>query len=255
LTIPADDAARIFDQIVAWVPTSSGSNDPFGGSIVRHFNDQISIYASDALTFAITPAMQASDRNEARLTRLLDFITRTRSWRAVAALPIFVESVPTLLEGITLAIHRGLAAADHIEVSGAASALGRWADLVNRSVLQTMPRKLVEQLLAMIETRQENLNILLNAAEALIKLSMFTDSDMNRLMRSLASTREETKYTSIPLDGRRAVSVSLIRQECVKIATLLRSRITDDGTLASWIEEGRRDALPEVRFAAAASGG
>ncbi len=74
-------------------------------------------------------------------------------------------------------------------------------------------------------------------------------------MRALALVRDDTKYTNIPLDSRRAVTISLIRQECVKIAKLLRSRIADDGTLASWIEEARADPLPEVRFEAMAAEG
>lgn len=251
LVIPADRASQLFDQLVAWVPDEGDDRDPLSRGFARQFNDSVRVSASDALTFAIAPAMARWDRDEVRLRRLLDFISRTRSWRAVATLPLFVETVPALVDCISLAIHRGLSSSDHYQVSGSASALVRWAKLVDDGILQGMPRMLVEQLLAMIETRQqESLHVLLNAVEGLVKYRMLTVDDMVRLVRALADIREDVKYTDIALDSRRAVSASLIRQECVRVANLLKSFIGDDGTLSAWLAEAAHDPLPEVRFAA-----
>ena len=115
--------------------------------------------------------------------------------------------------------------------------------------LKAIPRRLIEQLLSMIETRQEEgLHLLLYAAGTLTEGATLSEKDMTRLRHALSELREATKYSSVLLDSRRAVSISLVRQQCVRLATLLKEKILDDGALAAWVEEGRSDPLPEVRF-------
>jgi hypothetical protein len=251
LSMPAEHAVELFDQVVAWDPSPVPNNDPVGAGFIQNFNDSVTQLVSEAMTFALVPAMTREDRNEARLRALLDFIRRTKSWRAVAALPNFLEPVPTMEESIVLAVHRGLSAAEHVRISGAATALIRWSHLIRTHALMTIPRKLIEQLLSMVETRQEEgLHVLVNAAVTLIEDGTLSEEHMARLMHTLSELREETKYSSVLLDSRRAVSISLVRQQCVRLAQLLKQKISDDGTLAAWLEEGRSDPLPEVRFSA-----
>jgi hypothetical protein len=250
LSMPAKRAAELFDQVVSWEPAPISNEDLMGGGFKKSFNESVSQLAGDALTFAIVPAMDREERNAARLQALLDFVNRTKSWRAVGALPDFAETVPALKDDITRTIHRGLSASDHLKVSGAATALIRWSSPVRTSALADMPNMLIEQLLSMIETRQEDaLHILLNTAVALVKDGNLTDEDMVRLVHSLSDLREDAQYAGVVLDSRRAVSISLVRQQCVRLADVLKRRIADDGTLEGWLEEGRSDPLPEVRFA------
>ena len=93
--------------------------------------------------------------------------------------------------------------------------------------------------------------MLLNAVTMLVGDQRLTDTDMSRLVRSLSELQDETRYSEVPLDSRRAVSISLIRQQCVQLAQALRAKIADDGTLDAWNTEGTSDPLPEVRFAVA----
>jgi hypothetical protein len=250
LSMPAERAAKLFDEVVAWDPSPLANDDLLKG-VKQNFNDFVRRQASDALTFAVVPAMTREDRNEARLGALMDLIDRTKSWRAVATLPNFLETVPTAQDSVVLAIHRGLSAAEHLRISGAATALICWSRLIHTYALPSIPRRLIEQLLSMIETRQEEgLHLLLDAAIALIKDGTLTGEDMTRLTRTLSDLREETKYSSVLLDSRRAVSISLVRQQSVRLAQVLKEKLSDDGTLDGWLEEGRSDPLPEVRFAA-----
>ena len=127
LSMPAERAAGLFDQIVDWNPAPADESDPFGESFKQNFNDFVRVQAGDILTFAIAPAMTPEDRSETRLTALLDFVYRTDSWRAVGAVPYFVESVPAAAENATMAIHRALSASEHLKISGGATALIRRA--------------------------------------------------------------------------------------------------------------------------------
>lgn len=182
LSMPVERAAELFDQVVAWDPSPVANNDPLGAGFKQNFNDFVRRQVSDALTFAVVPAMTREDRNEARLRALLDFINRTKSWRAVEALPNFLEPVPTIVDSIMLAIHRGLSAAEDVRIGGAATALIRWSHLIRTHALMTIPRRLIEQLLSMIETRQEDgLHVLLNAAVTLMEDGTLSEEDMARL--------------------------------------------------------------------------
>jgi hypothetical protein len=57
----------------------------------------------------------------------------------------------------------------------------------------------------------------------------------------------ETQYIDTEAMSRRAVSLWLVRAECVRLAYAMKSRISDDGTLEQWIEAGKSDPLPGVR--------
>jgi len=59
------------------------------------------------------------------------------------------------------------------------------------------------------------------------------DEDLDRLKRALARIRDEFRYESVDV---RAVSISLIRVECVKLAAKLKMRSEDDGQNASGVD-------------------
>jgi SIR2-like domain len=251
LSMPAARAAQLFDQVVAWSPSPIAYAEPFAAGFKQNFDEFVKRQVGEVLTSAVVPAMTIEDRSETRLRALLSFIDRTKSWHAVGALPNFLESVPTMDEAIVLAMHRGLSAAEYVRVSASAAALVRWSHLITTRGLKPVSRRLTEQLLSMIETRQEEgLHTLLNAAFILVDEGVLSAEDATRLKNALSDLREEAKYSDVLFNSRRAVSISLVRQQCVRLARLLKQKILDDGTLAAWLEEGRLDPLPEVRFAA-----
>ncbi len=254
LILPADTAARMFDEIVVWRQQDLKGQDPFAASFVKNFNDVIRSDAGDLLTILVVPAMRPEDRTEQRAQALLEFITRARSWLGLGALPHFVASAPTATNDIVSAIRTGLVGSEFQHAGSAARAISRWAKLVRDGTLQELPRPLVEQLIATIETRQEaGLQAMLIAALSLLKEHLLTAEDFDRLMKALSKIRLEFRYEDVDFDSVRAVSISLVRAECVKLAVVLKDRIADDGTLRAWIDEAKSDPLPEVRFSLASS--
>ena len=123
LPIPAQRAAELFDQIVDWRPAVLTNTEPLSAAYKQEFNDFVKQRTGEVLTFALVPAMKKEDKNEARLPTLLDFISQNKAWRAVAALPQFLETVPSMHESVEGTIHRGLSAPDYVRISGAAAAL------------------------------------------------------------------------------------------------------------------------------------
>jgi hypothetical protein len=101
------------------------------------------------------------------------------------------------------------------------------------------------------ESRQTKagLHILIHAAVSLVKDRTMIESDLFRLERALADLLASTKYEDVLFDSRRAVSISLVRRESVRMASALKQRMPDSGALTAWLDEGLTDPLSEVRFA------
>lgn len=249
LTLDGERATQLFEHLVSWEPRETDGRDPFTASMIRGFTDRMRHCIGDILTDVVVPAMGLSDRTNQRARMLLEFVDRTRAWRSLPGLPYFVAMVPSLTDDIATAIRRGLVGSDHQHVGSAAMALVQWGRLVREGILTEFPRALVDQLIATIETRHEQaLHSLLSAALSLLKDGFLITPDQVRLMQALADLLVETQYADVDLDGRKAVSVSLIRVECAKLAAALQAHVHDDGTLRRWVDDAKSDPLPEVRF-------
>ena len=250
LTVPADVAVRMFDEIVVWEQQTTDRQDPFATSFVNRFNDGMRLAAGYLLTTAVVPALRAEQRMEQRARNLMTFITRTRSWTSLGALPLFLSSAQQVRDDITSIVRRGLIGSESQHVGNAALAISGWAKLVRDGTVPELPRSLIEQLMATLETcREIGLSAMLAAARTLLKDNFLLDEDFKRLLETLSMIRSEYRYENVDFDTMRAVSVSLVRAECVKLAAALKGCVADDGTLQGWIDDAKSDALPEVRFA------
>ena len=88
---------------------------------------------------------------------------------------------------------------------------------------------------------------MLAAAVKLLPLDFFGAEDFKRLAVMVSEIRG-VSYQDIKPNTMEAVSASLVRAECVKLAVALKERMADDGSLQAWIDEAKSDPLPEVRF-------
>jgi len=252
LTLPANVAVRMFDEIVAWEPQSLDGKSPFAASFIKNFNDGIRSSAGELLTIVVVPSMQSEERTEERAQVLLAFIRRAQSWRSLGALPHFVAASPMLTNDLLSVIRTGLVSSEFQQVGNAAMAVTRWAKLVHDGTLPELPRPLVEQLIATIETRQEaGLQPMLGAALSLLEENFLATEDSSRLMKVLEKIRLEFRYDDVDFDSARAVSISLVRAECVKLAAALKDLVANESTLQAWLDEAKSDPLPEVRFSLA----
>ncbi|WP_050627299.1 SIR2 family NAD-dependent protein deacylase [Bradyrhizobium viridifuturi] len=249
LTISADRAAQMFDEITAWeIQKVEGDRDPFGVSFAKSFNDAIRLAAGYALTVAIVPAMRTDQRTIERAHALIVFIGRTQSWTSMQALLYFIASATDVTDEAISVIRARLLGSDPEQVGSAAQAIVVWARLVLSGTLPELPQTLIERLITTIEVRRPiGLLALLDAALKLLKLDFLGPEDLKRLTETIAEIRG-VRYEDIALNSMEAVSASLVRAECVKLAVALKARTKDDGSLQAWIDEARIDSLPEVRF-------
>ncbi|MCP3415681.1 SIR2 family protein [Bradyrhizobium brasilense] len=249
LVIPSDHAEEMFDEIVTWeLQQVKDSRDPFAISFAKSFNDTIRLAAGNLLTVAVVPAMRADQRTVARAEALIAFIRRVQSWSSVQALPRFLPSAADLTTDVISIVRAGLLAPDPQQVGNAAEAIVGWAELVRSSALAQLPQALIERLMATIEVRRSiGLPAMLAAALKLLHLEFLGKEDIKRLTDTISEIRG-VRYEDIALNTMEAVTASLVRAECVKLAAALKEHIADDVSLQAWLDEAKDDPLPEVRF-------
>jgi hypothetical protein len=172
----------------------------------------------------------------------------------LGALPLFLASAHEAKDDIVSTIRRGLIGSEGQHVGSAALAASSWSKFARERTVPELPRSVVEQLIATIEIcREIGLSAMLAAAGTLVQENLLMNEELKRLMQTLAVIRGEFRYDKVEFDSMRAVSVSLVRAECVKLAAALKGRVEDDGTLQALDDEAKSDPLPEVRFSLAES--
>jgi hypothetical protein len=249
LVVPADRATEMFDEIVAWeFQQVRDDRDPFAVSFAKNFNDTIRLSAGYLLTVAVVPAMRAEQRTVDRARALIAFTRRAQSWTSMQALPHFLASAAEVIADVISIVRAGLLGSDSQQVGSAAQTIVGWAELVRNGTLPQLPRALVERLMATIEVRRVfGLTAMLAAALKLLNLDFLGVEDINRLTETISEIRG-VRYEDVALNTMEAVSASLVRAECVKLAVALKDRGADDEALLAWIDEAKSDPLPEVRF-------
>ena len=146
-------------------------------------------------------------------------------------------------------LRRSMVSSNFQQVASASLGLVTWGKLAKRRLTRTAPRPLIEHLISAIETRHEpGLQSHLQAAGTLYIDGFLKPAMVDRLVQALEDLRVETRYEYIALDTRSAVSVSLVRSECAKLAKLLLSHRCNDTSLQSCLSDATPDVLPEVRF-------
>ena len=73
--------------------------------------------------------------------------------------------------------------------------------------------------------------------------------DGPRLEEALADLMAETSYDKVEIDSKRAVSISLVRAACVRLARVLQDSGSGGVFAKAWLNIASTDPLPEVRFA------
>jgi hypothetical protein len=244
-----DRAAQMFDEIVCWEMPASIPADPFTGSMVQDFHDALASTSGHALGCTIVPVMRDSDRTQGRYATLLKFIEQARGWYGLVALPYFAAGDHSRTDEIVSMIRASIGSSDFYRASSATAAISKWEELARNGVLPDLPETSVELLLYVLETRNEAaVQQVLSALLPLVKHSAIPTKYNTRLLNALEGLRLEYRYDDQNISEKRAITISLVRAGCVKLAMALQSAFLASPGLDKWIEEAHSDPLPEVRF-------
>ena len=248
------DAARLFRDVVDWRPKDPGP-DSLGEAMSRSIREEADRNMARVLGIVAAPALAREDRTVERACAALTFLKETDLPEGLGALPVFYGLRADVDERIASALRRSLAIGDRRATPAAVDALDRWLRLSETGKASPLPEVLRDRALRALERgRTGGLANLVYLARRLVEAGLCGDPELGRIVEILDELRAATEYG--PPDGDadaqsdRAVSLPLVRAECVRLARVLdRNGVTTEPVRA-WHDLAVRDPLPEVRNAA-----
>jgi hypothetical protein len=204
----------------------------------------------EALTETIVPSIRKQHLTKDRAEKLLQLITEGQVFTAIQALPHFARANGSAADQLVGVIRRAVTSPRLEEATSGIIAVGNWANLDATANERSLPNGLVGLIVSAIETRRETiLPALLHCALKLVEKQRIRKSDLKLICNSLDALAQETVYDVVDPASRTAVSLSIIRANCVQLANAIHSRGHHDGALKKWLDLAQNDPLPEVRYA------
>jgi hypothetical protein len=228
--------------------------DSIGDIFVRPTRDERDRMTAIILGI-VAAALAQHDRTVERAEAVLTFLNETDLPEALSALPVFYGLNADVDGQITKVFRRALMTGDHRATAAAVDALDRWLRLSETDRASPPPDVLRDWALRALERgRIGGLVSLIYLARRLIETGRCGDTELDQIVEVLDELRAATDYG--PPDGDadvesdRAVSLPLIRAECVRLAMVLEKKGVTTESVRVWHDLAARDPLPEVRDAA-----
>ena len=241
-----DQASDYFNRLVIWRPHQNES-DLFGLS--NYKDKQTRELIGEVLAHSVVPSLSNDARTNKNFDKLLSFHREVDSPETVVAFAYFAAADQRFKSKVEAVIRKGLQHKDSNTVAYASYALLKWTELSGQSVTA----RLTSTLIYMIgSSRSVGLPALLWTANQMYNKSYLSERDVDELVKTLPVIFYDASYRNVPHGSRDAVSISLLRAACVRLAGDVTGKTNiQDESLLRLMEEARNDPLPEVRFAAA----
>ena len=239
-------AAKCFDRIVSWRP-STEDDDPLG--MRSRERKALIVDIGEALSYSITPSLSSDDITMLRFDKAQAFYKDVGALPVIIALPYFTGLNSDIATIVEKAIRKGMQGRTAHEVGWSAHALNKWKELVATRKVPPPPDNLLSKMIYLIESgRTAGLHSLLWYAGEMLKKNWLSSTDVDTIADCLPDLFDAADYSSIRPNSREAVTASLIRETCVKLAGDVMN-VAPREKLKAMIAAAKDDALPEVRFA------
>lgn len=242
----SEQAVKCFDRLVVWRP-SKEADDLFG--TVSRKREALIEDIGEALAYSITPSLAPGDITVQRFEKVQAFYMDVGSSPTVLALPYFAGLNSDIADIVGTAIRKGIQGRTPDEVRWSVYALNKWKELAVARKVPAPPDSLFSRVIYLIEAgRTVGLHSLLWYAGEMLRKNWLSTADVDALADCVPDLFNANDYRDIRPSSREAVTVSLIREACVKLAIDVMS-VAPSEKLTAVIEAAKDDALPEVRFA------
>lgn len=243
--LPSEDqATTYFDRLVSWRPIQNG-NDLFGFS--NQEAKRTGELIGEVLAQSVVPALPAQALTEENYQKLYTFYAEVESSSVIMAFPTFSVANALFDERVEKLIRQGLQEQDSTKVAYSSYAILKWRQLISSGATG----RLILSLVYMTGISQMNgLAALLWTANQLYSKGYLSEGDTNSLIENLPVIFDNSDYKNFTNSSREAITVSLIRAACVRLARdILNVSKNKNTELLRILETAKQDALPEVRFA------
>lgn len=247
------DAQRLFRNVTNWRPAVTDS-ESIGDAFSRPFRKERDRMMASVLAVVAAPALSREDRTVERAEAALAFLDETELPETLAALPIFYGLNAQIDERIIGAFRRPLAIGDRGATPAAVDAIDRWLRLAEARLVPELPDVLRDRALRALERRRVGgLAHLIYLARRLIEAGRCGNPELERVTEVLDELRAATEYGpprgDVDVESDWAVSLPLIRAECVRLALALEQKGLGIEPIRVWRDLAARDPLPEIRHA------
>ena len=226
--------------------------DGYKEVFMRASRSELRAAIARVVALAVVPAMPPGSISEALANRIIELSEESDMATLVFALPHFQVFGSALTDRAIERIRSGLAGLTWGETDASASAIVIWHDMHTSGGGSEVPTRLVEGLLNSLDARRDvGLLQALHAARRLCAAGFTSHDFPARVARAVVHITKASNYAGVDAIGRRAVSISKVRRECVLLADFLLP-VAAAGLaveLRNWLESAKDDPLPEVRFA------
>jgi len=238
-----EQAEAYFEELTSWRARENGT-DPLGFANIESRKLQLAI--GEALAYTIVPALRPDTLKQDNFHRLLAFHLEVDAPSTIIALSRFAANNGAFAEQIEKIIRQDLQGRAPHKVAPSAFALLQWREIQNSSTTNRLVSRLIYLLGANLG---DGLPTLLSTAGQLYAKNYLSDNDIESLIESIPWVFDSADYKNIAPSSREAISVSLVRAECVRLAQIILSRSqSEDSELCRIVHEAKHDPLPEVRF-------
>ncbi|WP_185015554.1 SIR2 family NAD-dependent protein deacylase [Salinisphaera orenii] len=248
------DAARLFSNVIAWRPKEPDP-DPVSNAFIGPEREREERAMASVLGIVAAPALAKCDRTIDRAEATLTFLEETKLSESLAALPMFYGLSQSIDRRIEFVFYGSLSVHDRRISHAAVGALDRWLRLAEQDIVSPLPDALRDHALRALERgRISVLTHLIYFSRRLIEADYCGGAQLDQITEVLEELRAATEYG--PPDGDteiepdRAVSIPLIRAECVRLATVIERKEEGRQPTQAWLDIAAFDPLPEVRNAA-----
>lgn len=243
-----EQALRIFERLMLWRPWKNSENS-FNLFHEDGQRERLTDAIGNALSYAIVPALAVESHNVKHYEELITLYREVEAFVSITTAFIYFAHInENIANAIEKLIRKALQSRDPREVSHAAIALQKWAELSDTHNSANL-NNLISNLIVLIESgRTIGLQQLIWVAGELFKKNRLTAEQIATLIESIPNVFNAANYINIGPLSEDAISASSIRVECVKLANMIYSQ-HPDVALNNLLHASKTDALPEVRYA------
>lgn len=239
-------AVAYFNRLISWRPSRTAKHDVFGHD--EGNQKKTGELIGNALAYSIVPALGVDSLNQENFMRLLAFYEETEASKAIIAISRFAALNDSFHDEAEKLIRKGLHAKDQNKTASSAFAILKWRDEKNTPSVERLISRLVYLLGANLGV---GLPALLWTTRQMYIKNYLSEEKVESLIDSVSVIFDSTEYKNISPESKEAVSVSLVRAECVNLARDLLKNNPCNQELIRITGAANDDPLPEVRFAEA----
>lgn len=240
ISLSSEDTRSIATILTGWRRSKQKSKFGFDSS-----ESAIALEGAKLLSKTILPSLKIDEFDKVLASSVIEACTDGYP-HLVMALPEVVSRFSDTRDKAIEQIRRSVLDRNRDVVTAGLWSIRLWAEIDE----DTFPPILASDVGSLCVTRHDqSLDQAVNLAYRLMGKKLFTSEDIERLEHALDLLSLDTDYTNQSENRPSTVTITLVRKECVRLASALLSVRPDSKIAERWVRQAPDDPLPEVRMA------